>query len=190
MLLIKTLMTTPELKKAMASRDGNDRAEALREFRDGDSDVKALPILRRALNDKYIEAVIASAECVARLGPAALESPAAEAAVRVGDDEVDLVTQLTLAGAKVWGYSGYANAYSACLDALVKIGADGDVVFEFVHNHIGLINPDDLVASLQALLAVGTDDALDLFERAVVFWQPELNKGQAKQVAALRARTK
>ena len=183
-------MTTAELKKAMASRDGNDRAEALREFRDGEFDAKVLPLLRRALNDKYVEVVIAAAECVARLGPAALESPAAEAEVRVGDDAVDLVTQLVLAGSKVWGYSGYANVYSACLGALVKIEADDDVIFEFVHNHIGLVNPDDLIASLEALLAVGSGDALDLFHRAVVFWQPELNKGQARQVAALRARAK
>ena len=183
-------MKIADLKKALASRDGNDRAEALRAFGDTEYDTKALPLLRRALNDKYVEAVIAAAECIGRLGPAALDSPEAEALLKVGEDELDLVTQLTLAGAKVWGYSGYANAYSACLDALVKTGADGDVVFEFVHNHIGLVNPDDLIASLHALVAIDTPDARDLFDRAVVFWQPELNKGQSKQVAALRAKAK
>ena len=183
-------MNIAELKKELASKDGNDRAEALRAFRDTDYDTKALALLRRALNDKYIQVVIAAAECIGRLGPAALDSPAAQTLAKLGDDEVDLVTQLMLAGAKVWAYSGYANAYSTCLDALVKIGADGDAVFEFVHDHIGLINPDDLIASLEALLALGTDDALDLFERAVVFWQPELNKGQTRRVAALRSRMK
>ena len=184
-------MTTADLRKALASRDGNDRAEALRAFRDTGFDVKALPLLRRALSDKYVEVVIAAAECVGKLGPAALASPAAETPVRVdghGDgDEVDLVTQLMLAGAKVWGYSGYANAYSACLDALVKVGADDDQVVEFVHNHIGLSNPDDFLDSARALLRVDTPDAQDLLDRAAAFWGPELNKGQAKKLAALRA---
>ena len=183
-------MTTTDLRKALASADANDRAEALCEFRDGAFDTKALPLLRRALGDKYVEAVIHAAECIGKLGPAALDSPAADALVKAGDDRVDLVSQLVLAGGKVWGYSGYPNAYAACLGALVAIGADGDVVVEHVHNHIGLVNADDLLDSLRALLAVGTPEALDLFERAVVFWRPELNKSQAKQVAALSAKRK
>jgi len=184
-------MTTTDLRKALASADANDRAEALREFRDGAFDTKALPLLRRALGDKYVQAVIHAAECIGKLGPAALDSPAAEALVKTGDDRVDLVTQLVLAGAKAWGYSGgYPNAYAACLAALVAIGADGDLVVEHVHNYIGLVNADDLLDSLRALLAVGTPEALDLFERAVVFWRPELNKAQAKQVAALSAKRK
>jgi hypothetical protein len=183
-------MTVADLKKALASRDGNDRAEALRAFRDADYDTKALPLLRRALNDKYVEAVIEAAACIGKLGPDALASPAAETPMRVGEDEADLVTQLTLAGAKVWGYSGYPNAYSACLDALVKLGADGDVVTEFVHNHIGLTNPDDLLDSVRALLELGTPEARDLVDRAAAFWAPELNKGHAKKLAALRSSRK
>ena len=178
-------MTTKDLKKALAASDGNARAAALREFRDADYDVKALPLLRRALADKYVQVVIDAAGCIGKLGPAALDAPAAETPVRVGDDRVDLVEQLFLTGSKFWGYSGYANCYSACLDALVKIGADPDQIYEYVHNHIGLINPDDLLDSLAALKAIDTPEARDLFTRAVAFWRPELNKGQTRKVEAL-----
>src|SRR3712207_2636974 len=98
------MMTTKNLKKALASPDGNARATALREFRDGDCDVKALPLLRRALGDKYVQVVIAAAECIGKIGPAALDSPAAETPVRVGEDRVDLARQLELVGSKFWGY--------------------------------------------------------------------------------------
>ena len=178
-------MTLSDLKKKLTSPDGNVRAGALREFRGGDYNVKALPFLRRALADKYVQVVIDAAGCIGKLGPAALDAPAAEALMRLGDDRVDLVEQLLLAGSKFWGYSGYANCYGACLDALVKIGADPDDVYEYVHNHIGLTNPDDLLDSLAALKALGTPKARDLFTRAVAFWRPELNKGQTRKVEAL-----
>jgi hypothetical protein len=131
--------------------------------------------------------VIAAVACIAKLGPPALASPAAEAPVRGLDgQEVALVEQLVLAGAKPWAYSGgYANAYSACLAALVAIGADEDVVFEFVANHIGLTNPDDFLDSARALLRLDTPDARKLLARAVTFWRPVLNKGQSKQLDAL-----
>lgn len=178
-------MTLQDLKKALGSPDGNARAAALREFRGGEYDVKALPLLRRALADKYVQVVMDAAGCIGKLGPAALEAPAAEALVRIGDDRVDLIDQLLLAGSKFWGYSGYANCYSACLDALVKIGADPDDVYEYVHNHIGLTNADDLLDSLAALKAIDTPEARDLSARAVAFWRPELNKGQTRKVEAL-----
>ena len=181
-------MTTKDLKQALAAADGNARAAALRTFRGTDFDVKALPLLRRALNDKYVQVVIDAAGCVGKLGRAALDTPEAEKEMPAGDGVADLVTQLTLAGSKFWAYSGYANCYSACLDALVSLGAEEDVILEYVHNHIGLVNPDDLLDSLKALQAVGSPEALDLFGRAVAFWQSELNKGMTKKVQALVAK--
>jgi hypothetical protein len=184
-------MTLARLKTALASSDGNARADAVRAFGETGFGVEAIPLLRKALADDYVSTVIHAAECVARLGPAALESPDAETPLPTGcrDETADLESQLMLTGARVWAYSGYANCYSACLDAMVKIGVAPDFVVEYVHDHIGLSNADDLIDSLTALRALGTPEAEDLCDRAVAFWRPELNKAQTKKVDALVAGT-
>jgi hypothetical protein len=87
-------------------------------------------------------------------------------------------------GSQIWSYSGYANAYSACLDALVKLEYDPDYLCEFVQTHIGL-SSDALLDSLDALRSVGTSEARDLAKRAAAFWMPELNMSEAKKVKAL-----
>jgi hypothetical protein len=182
-------MSLAQLRKSLSSPDANDRAAALEAVRDTDYDAEALPLLRRALADKSVLPVIAAAACIARLGPAALESPAADRPVKVEGGEVDLVSQLVLAGGKVWAYSGgYPNAYSACLEALVAIGADEDTIVEFVHDHIGLSNADDFLDSARALRRLDTPDARKLLARAVTFWRPVLNKGQSKQLDAVLAK--
>jgi hypothetical protein len=174
-----------QLETALKSPKAAVRVDALRKLAQSAFGVEALPALRRALNDEYVEAAITAAECIAKLGPEAVESPAAESAAAY--DHADLEEQLMRVGAKVWSYSGYPNCYTSCLEALVALEMDEDFIIEFIHDHIGLSNPDDLLASLEALQKLGTNDATDLLKRAAVFWMPELNAAQAKKVKAIVA---
>lgn len=166
--------------------DEQERLESLQELKRQGPGLDSLRRLREALDDSFVEVSITAAECIAMLGPEALTSPGGQELL--GKDEVDLEWQLQLAGGKVWAYSIYPNAYSACLNALVKIEADEEVILEYIHNHIGLVNQDDFVDSLRALEGIGTPDAIDLLKRAIAFWQPELDKTHAKQVAPISAR--
>ena len=121
--------------------------------------------------------MLTAADCIGKLGPEALSSPAAHG--KDGSAFGGLEFQLILAGSKVWDYSMYPNCYSTCLNALVKLEADGDAIVEFVQSHIGL-GDDDLIDSLTALKAVGSREAMSLMKRAVEFWLPELNMKYAK----------
>jgi hypothetical protein len=178
-----------ELEKALASSNSSTRAAAVEKLKKSEFGIEALPLLRKALADDYISTVIAAAECIAMLGPEAATCPAGEASQLVSkpdSDHDDLFAQLMARGAQIWSYSGYANAYSACLDALVKLEYDSDDLCEFVQTHIGL-STDALLDSLEALRAVGTPEASDLARRAAAFWMPELNMSEAKKVKALLA---
>jgi hypothetical protein len=178
-----------KLKQALASPHSSKRTEAVRELQESEFGLDALPLLRKALADDQVMTVIAAAECIAMLGPEAATCPAAEASELVAKPDTshdDLFAQLMARGAQVWSYSGCANAYSACLDAMVKLEYDPDYICEFVQTHIGL-GWDDLIASLEALSNIGTPDAQDLAKRAAAFWMPELNLSEAKKVKALLA---
>jgi hypothetical protein len=177
-------MTLKNLERAMASPDAQTRNDAIVQFSQSTFGVDALPLLRRALNDSFIDIVICAADCIAKLGPPAMASDAALTPIDVGDSAVDLPTQLQLIGSRVWSYSGYPNCYSACLNAMVKTGADEDQLLEYIQLHIGLA-PHDFVHSLKALKTIGNDEATDLMKRATAFWLPKLNKGQTKQVLAI-----
>jgi hypothetical protein len=176
-------MNIKKLETALASKSALKRKETLTKLQETDYGIEVLPLLRRALEDEYVEVVIEAANCIAALGPEALSCPAGQRNVKEGWDELD--SRLMVAGGKVWSYSGYANCYSACLNALLKLKVDDAWIVEYVHQHIGLSNPDDLLHSLAALKTIGTPEALDLFRRAVAFWLPELNKTFTKKVQAL-----
>jgi hypothetical protein len=167
------------------------RKEVLRQFRDEPFGLEALPLLRKLIEDDDVQIVICAAECVARLGPEALTCPAGQENMPAGTggDRVDLGWQLQLAGSKFWGYSLYANCYSACLDALVKLQLDEDVLLEYIHLHIGL-SDDDFLDSLKALKTIGTPEARDLARRAVAFWRPELDKTHTKQLEKILGTSK
>jgi hypothetical protein len=174
-----------KLEQALASSNSSKLVAAVEELKKSEFGLEALPLLRKALADDDI----AAAECIAMLGPEAATCPAAEASELVAKPETshdDLCAQLMARGAQVWSYSGYANAYSACLDALVKLEYDPDFVCEFVQSHIGL-SSDALLDSLDALRSIGTPEARDLAKRAAAFWMPELNMSEAKKVKALLA---
>jgi hypothetical protein len=185
----KKTASLKDLEKALASPHSLKRSEAMQEFRESEFGLDALPLLRRALADDYVSTVLLAAECIAELGPEAATCPAGEESMPVANSHVDhddLMSQLMLRGGQVWSYSGYANCYAACLDALVKLEYDPDILCEFVQTHVGL-SPDDLIHSLEALQAVGTADAHELAERAAAFWMSELNMSQAKKAKAILA---
>jgi hypothetical protein len=173
------------LEAALGSPKTEVRTKTMRDFAESEFGLDALPVLRRALDDTWMEVVLIAAKCIAKLGPAAMEAPDAESAAEYG--HADLTEQLMRAGAKVWSASGYPNAYSACIEALVALEADEELVYEHIHNYIGLSDPDDLLTSLEALKALGSRKALDLLKRAVTFWLPELNLAGAKKVKAIVA---
>jgi hypothetical protein len=87
-------------------------------------------------------------------------------------------------GGQTWSYSGYANAYSACLDSIVKLEYEPEYLIAFIQTHIGL-STMDLVHSLEALRSVGTPEASDLAKRALAFWLPELNMSETKKAKAI-----
>ena len=176
-----------ELERALASPHSSKRAAAVEKLKQSEFGIEALPFLRKALADDSIFTVLHAAECIAKLGPEAATCPAGQASELVAKPDTahdDLFAQLRFRGAQIWSYSGYANAYSACLDALAKLEYDPDFLCEFVQTHIGL-SSDDLLASLEALRSVGTPEARDLAKRAAAFWMPELNMSEAKKVKAL-----
>jgi hypothetical protein len=180
-------MPLKEFEKKLASRKGHERWAVVQEFQKGDFGIEALPLLRRLLAEDDASMVIHAAECIAMLGREAATSDAGEANLPIADahvDNGDLYDQLRHRGAQMWSYSGYANAYSTCLDALVKTGYEPEFLCEYVQTHIGL-GPDDLISSLEALRTLGTPEARDLAKRAAAFWMPELNMSQTKKVKAL-----
>ena len=170
--------------KELESASGNPRrlSEKLKGIKAGSVGVEALPLLRRALMGDDVEVAIEAAECIGKLGAAARE--AADGGAE------GLETELFVAGSKVWSYSLYCNCYSACLDALRKIEADEDLILEYVAHNIGAENPDDLLDSLRALQAVGTKQAKALMNRAVTFWESELNVRYRKEVEKIRKGTR
>ena len=163
-------MTLKELQAALTSPDPSKRAAALRQFRDGAFGLEALPLLRELMTGDDVTLVILAVECVAKLGSEALGCPAGQAYSGAGND---------VPGELEW--------HSACLDALVKLEADEDGLVEYIHNHIGLNDPDDFLNSIKALRRIDTPEARNLAKRAIAFWRPALNKTQAKQLEKLLA---
>jgi hypothetical protein len=170
--------TVAQLEAALKSPKASARSETIRKFAQTDFGVDALPALRRALRDDDIDVAITAANCIAKLGPAV-------ASDSDRFDDLEIADALMEVGGKIWSYSGYANCYSSCLDALKKCQVDEEDIVTFVHRHIGLENEDDLLASLEALVSIATPESIDLLKRAATFWLPELNMAKAKKVKAI-----
>jgi hypothetical protein len=169
---VKTI-TLAELEKVVTDpKRGSYRAEVMRRFKAGAFGIEALPFLRAVL--KYDDILLATEaiECIGKLG----------AAVKEVDDFDWLQHELTTVGSKVWDYSGYANAYSACLETLRKIEGDETVILGYVSRNVGIECPDDFLASLRALKTIGSKAALDLLRRAAAFRAPDLNLRQRKEM--------
>ena len=171
-------MSVGELEKALArSKPGTlVLSDALKKLKAGPFNVEVLPFLRKVILTDDVISVNEALDCIAALGPSANE--AAEAAGGFSD----LPTELFVAGSKLWDYSLYCNSYSGALNALQKIEADEDLIFEYVSYHIGHTHPGDLVESLRALQKIGTKEAKDLMKRATTFWWSELNLRERKEI--------
>jgi len=181
----KNAVPLKDIQAALKSKAPTALKDIMRRLRESDFGVEALPVFRKALASDDVDLVISAAECIGKLGPEAMDSPDAQSGKEYGYTSLD--AQLMQVGGKIWSYSGYANCYSACLDALMKLEVDEEFLVEHVQTHIGLAMPDDLLASLEALNAIGSSEAIGLLKRAATFWLPELNLAQAKKVKALVA---
>jgi hypothetical protein len=92
----------------MDPKRGTYRTTVLERFKAGSFGLEALPLLRKILDIDDIFLVLHAADCIGRLGPLVKES---------GDYE-ELQSQLQIIGSRVWDYSGLANAFGGCLEAL------------------------------------------------------------------------
>jgi hypothetical protein len=177
-----------EVEKALKQKKGHERWAVLQDLRKAEYGLEALPLLRRALAEDDASMVIEAAKCIAKFGPEAATSPDGETSQPIAVahvDNGDLFDQLKMRGGQTWSYSGYANAYSACLDALVKLEYEADYLLEFIQTHIGLGH--NLIENLEALRSIGTPEARDLAKRAIAFWAPELNMSETKKAKAIVA---
>jgi len=55
-------------------------------------------------------------------------------------------------------------------------------ILSYVARNVGIECPDDLIASLRALQAIGSKDANALLKRAAAFRQPDFNLRHRKEV--------
>ena len=131
----------------------------------------AIPHLRRALGDSYHAIVKCAAHSLRKLGPTARES----------------VPDLLKAAARINESTALPQAYPECVEAMAAIDPANRRLLALIKKHIGLDNWVPISASLRALKAIGTPEAIDLLHRAAAFWMPELNKMQRRVVEQLLA---
>lgn len=169
-------ITLSELKEALANEKAEARYNAIFDFARSDVSPEAIPALLAALKDKSPGVVRCAAEALGGLGSAALEygNPV------LGCPQV--IWELKQAACQVDDIMYMPQAYTHCLEAMVKLDPKNEFIIDLVHCYIGMSNWNYIKASLQALKTVGTPEALDLLKRAVVFWLPELDKKQARIV--------
>jgi hypothetical protein len=176
-------MTLQALEKALELPEGWKRSNAFREFEKTDYGIEALPLLEKAMDDKFISVILVAIECVGKLGPQALVGESSDRNTPRG-----LVAKLFLLGNRVWDYSGYKNCYSTCLKTLVKLGYTSRFLFEYIRGNLDLEGEDDFIYSLAALKAIGTPEALELLKRSAEARLPDLNKTYTKKVHAILAK--
>ncbi|HSY42558.1 MAG TPA: hypothetical protein VK811_01520 [Candidatus Acidoferrum sp.] len=170
----KSKITLPQLEKAMASTTHTVRYDAMLEFARSDISPDATPILLAALKDSYSGVVGTAVPCLGQIGPAAKN---------YGTPQLDIpqvVWDLIAAAKQIDRFSGLPGHYPKCVEALVKIAPECDLVVGLIHDQIGLTNWHHLKASLQALKTIGTEESIDLLKRAVEFWAPELDKKELR----------
>lgn len=130
-----------------------------------------LPVLRQALRHHDNLVVTSAAKGIGKWGLVSKE----------GIDE-ELIFDLHEAAARISPPFTLPGAYSDCLDALVSVEADPELIFDLVHSNFGHTNWCYFRDSANALKRLGSPKALSLLKRIVVFWWPELNKQAKKYV--------
>ena len=175
-------MTLQSLEESLKSPDALKRANALREFKQSEFGIEAIPVLEKAMEDEIL-VVLEAIECIGKLGPKALVGESADLNTPRG-----VVAKLFSIGNRVWSYSGYKNCYSTSLQTLLKLGYTPRFLLEYIRENIDLGNPGDFVDSLTALKAIGSPEALELLQRSAASRLPELNKAYSKKVLAILAK--
>ena len=161
--------TQQQLEKALALPDtvanSVKRRDVFWAFEQHVPDVSQIPLIKRALNDTDFGVIQPAAIAAGRLGPKAKE------------------LQMELYDAAGYAPRGFApGAYSECLNALVSIEADEEVILDLVQGHFGITNWLFLKDSLHALKRFGTKRALDLLVRILRFSKTDLTKSQEKYI--------
>ncbi len=177
----KRKVTLQQLVKALTSKTDSVRYNAMFDFAHSDISPEATSTLLKALKDECPGVVRYAAVSLARLGPATKE---------FGTPQLDIpqvVWDLIAAARGIDPVTGMPQSYPDCLDALVKIMPECDLVLGLVHDQIGLTNWYPLKASLQALKTIGTKESIDLLKRSAAFWMPELDKKQKRIVQEIVA---
>jgi len=159
--------SSEQLSAALGDTNRYHRQEAFYAYSCFEPDIADLPMLRKALRDGDHGVVRSAAISLGKMGPQAAE---------VTNDLV------IAAGRSDPNFGGLPQAYSDCLEALVRVGAPPDQIIDLIHSHFGHTNWDYPRDSLHALKKLGTPKALDLVGRIGAFWWPELSKGQRAYV--------
>jgi HEAT repeat protein len=159
--------TQQELEKALALPDtvanSVKRRDVFWAFEQHVPDVSQIPFIKKALNDTDNGVIQSAAIAAGRLGPKAKE------------------LQMDLYEAAGYAPRGFVpGAYSECLNALVSIEADEEVILDLVRGHFGINNWLFFKDSLHALKRLGTQKALDLLIRIIIFSKTDLTKSQEK----------
>jgi hypothetical protein len=80
---------------------------------------------------------------------------------------------------------GMPLSYAECVEAMAAIGPLDPRLVPLIRRFEGLDNWVPISASLRALKAIGTSEALTQLRDTAAFWQPNLNKMQRRVVEQL-----
>lgn len=158
--------SSEQLAAVLGDFNRHHRSEAFCNYSCHSTDIADLPTLRKALKDPEFPVVRAAAVSIGKLGSAALEA----------------ARDLFVAAVRTEPDFGLPQAYRECLDALIAIGANSEEIVDLVSSNIGHTNWSYVRSSMHALHRLDTPKALNLLERAVTFWWPDLNKKERAYV--------
>ena len=177
----KRKVSLKQLEKSLSSKSRSVRYKAIFDYSKSTVTAEAIPALLRGLHDTEPGVVRCAAESLGQLGPDALA---------YGKPILDcpqVIWELQLVAGRIDEICGTPQSYIHCLEALVALDPQNDLIIGLIHDHIGLTNWHPLKASLQALKTIGTTEAIDLLNRSVTFWLPELDKKQKRIVEKIAA---
>ncbi len=161
------MITPANLTGALSTADPTARFTVFHRYSKQKPTVEAIPMLRNALADEYHGTVKSAASSLRKLGPRAKEAM---------EDLMSAAKRFDL---------GMPQSYLACIEAMVAIEPTSPWLVPLIKQFVGLDNWVPINASLHALKAIGTPEALALLERMALFWHPELNKMQRRVVKQL-----
>jgi len=162
----KTIPKRVEVADLVACMSGNDkryRGVYFDNYCKRKPSLDALPILRHALiqDDHYL------AKCAAvSLG-------------KMKENARQAINDLLVAAAHV-DQDGMPQAYCHCLSALVSIDKTHPEIIRLIRRFMHIDDWVTISASLEALAAIGTEEALQTMQEIRNRWYPEFNKTQKR----------